>query len=135
MDSTVCKWHLAAICVHVETITSVNASAEIICTKYLFTKNACTRAQLTAPHASPQPLPLSGAPLRGGCTSERSRVKSLQPLLLLRALPLGQRTLGIASVPQETKQCIALIYQEHAARPHKPRLSSSKNNKNKNNPS
>ena len=53
---------------------------------------------------------LSEAPLRGGCTPTPNGVGPNRPHLSFCSEPFGleQRTLGIASVPQGTKQFIAL---------------------------
>ena len=53
---------------------------------------------------------LSGEPLRGGCTWTPNGVGPNRPHLSFCSAPFGleQRTLGIASVPQGTKQFIAL---------------------------
>ena len=55
-------------------------------------------------------LHLSGAPLRGRCTLTPNGVRPNRPHLSFCSEPFGleQCTLGIASVPQGTKQFIAL---------------------------
>ena len=65
------------------------------------------------------PLHLLGAPLRGGCIPTPHRVGSNRPHLSFCSEPFGleQRTLGIASVPQGTKQFIAINGElEYSAR-------------------
>ena len=64
----------------------------------------------TPPTKKTAPLThLSGAPLRGGCTQTPNGVGPNRPHLSFCSEPFGleQRTLGIASVPQGTKQFIA----------------------------